>query len=226
LVFQHGSTRSFSQNRRDVNRAGKEHDLKRHRRYNHIRQWNRSGCGLISSGATSHAHMTVTKRSEELRTIHSALGKRGGIFEFFWPSERAIYDACGAIGFIECEGLYTFWATDGISHDRVIRAFRKIGAHEVANLIFASSQLRRMIRAGAIEYETRHSHSQWRDEFMPIESRLLDALKNAPPLIKEFADRRRVNGAPPSAITRAMGYVVAPFRLARWFWEGVRDARK
>ena len=170
--------------------------------------------------------VNVTQFPEELQAIHSALARREGVFEFFWPSERAVYDTCGAIGFIESEGLYEFWATDGISQNKIIRSFRKIGAREVADLIFASSELHLMIRAGAIDYPTRHAHLRWREEFGPIESRLLSALKNVLPLIKEFADRRQVNDAPPSAITRAMGYFVAPFRLAGWFWESARDARK
>jgi hypothetical protein len=169
--------------------------------------------------------MSITQFAEELDGIHSALSKREGVFEFFWPSERTVSDACGAIGFIECEGLYGFWATDGISHGRVIRAFRRVGAHEVADLIAASSPLHRMIRAREIDYDTRHSHARW-EEFQAMDSQLLAALKSVPPLIKDFARRRRINGQPPSAITRTMGYLVAPFRIAGWYWKGVRDARK
>ena len=91
----------------------------------------------------------LTKFDNELEAVYDSLEARSReqTEVKLSRSERAVVDVCGVIGFIEGDGLHSFWYND-LDQVRIIESFRMVGAFQVADALEGSSWAKRVCERG------------------------------------------------------------------------------
>ncbi len=137
----------------------------------------------------------LTKFADGLESVYDALESRSHNKSSVRLSreEQAIVDVCETIGFIEGNGLHSFWYNE-IDQMSVIQSFRMIGADQVANVLEESSWAKSICERGADKQGQLFFTEEETRRLDAIEERIYDGFQNVSDRALEFLRQNGIKG--------------------------------
>ena len=122
----------------------------------------------------------LTKFDKELEAVYDSLEARAHEQPevTLSRSEQAVVDVCEVIGFIEKDGLHSFWYND-LDQMRIIQSFRMIGAVQVADALEGSSWAKLICERGTDKQGQLLFTKEEERKLDEIEERIYDGFQDA-----------------------------------------------
>jgi hypothetical protein len=135
----------------------------------------------------------LCKFDQEFERVYDSLESRTQSGAKLSSTEQAVVDVCGVIGFIEGNGLHSFWYND-LDQVSIIQSFRMIGADQVADGLLDSSWAKPICERGADKEGQLLSTEEEERKLDEIEERIYDGFQDAADRALQFVHRNRIKG--------------------------------